>query len=881
MKNMLLFLLLCSSLFAQQKNILPYQNTELPAEARADDLISRMTLQEKISQMIYNAPAIERLGIPEYNWWNECLHGVARNGLATVFPQAIGLAAMWDKEFIFKVASAISDEARAKYNDSVKKGRRGIYQGLTFWSPNINIFRDPRWGRGMETYGEDPYLTGQTAVQFIKGLQGNDPNYFKVVATVKHFAVHSGPEPDRHSFNAEVSEYDLRETYLPAFKISIQDARVQSIMCAYNSLRGTACCGNDPLLDKILRGEWGFKGYVVSDCWAISDIYQFHKQTNDASEASALSVKAGTDLECGNSYPALNDAFRKGLIKEVEINISLKRLMEARFRLGMFDPPEMVPYSKLKIVMVDSKENKKLAIESAKKSIVLLKNEGNPLPLKKNIRRIAVIGPNANDEEVLLGNYNGTPSDPVTPLRGMIRKAGKNTEIIFERGCDIAAGLPYLEVIQENFLFTSPDKKKNGLIAEYFDNTEWKGEPYRTGVDKKIDFKWLREADDNIYKGNRSIRWSGYIAPAKSGIYQIGGYGFNGFNIYLDDSLFVKFNGEHHPNKTYKEARLESGRLYKIRIEFFAYTRYAQMQLLWSVPDDNSEERALEAVKKSDVAVLFMGLSPRLEGEELNIDVKGFKGGDRTTLDLPEIQENLLKKIHAVGKPVILVLINGSALSINWADENIPAIVEAWYGGQAAGDAIADVLFGDYNPAGRLPVTFYKSVDQLPDFKDYNMRSGNYTYVNGNASMSAQNGAKGRTYRYFEGDVLYPFGYGLSYTTFQYGNLRLSKEKICAGDSVKLSVDVKNTGKLSGEEVVQLYNLGNIFNSSGAIKTLKGFKRIYLKPGQIKTVNFIVNSNTLEEFREKESSVEKGEYRLMVGPSSENSNCKEIKLIVE
>ena len=700
MRKILFIFFLSATLFAQQKKIYPYQNSNLSVEERAKDLVSRMTLQEKVSQMNYNAPAIDCLGIQKYNWWNECLHGVARNGLATVFPQAIGLAAMWDKELMFKIATAISDEARAKYNDAVKHDRRGIYQGLTFWSPNINIFRDPRWGRGMETYGEDPYLTGQTAIQFIKGLQGNDSRYLKVIATAKHFAVHSGPEPDRHSFDANISEYDLRETYLPAFKMSVQDAHVQSLMCAYNSLRGKACCSNDPLLEKILRDEWGFKGYVVSDCWAVSDIYQFHKQALDAAEASALSVKAGTDLECGASYPSLMEAVKKGLIKENEFDVSLKRLMEARFRLGMFDPPAMVPYSKIKFDIVDSKENRKLALESARKSIVLLKNENNLLPLKKTIKIVAVIGPNANDEEVLLGNYNGTPSNPVTPLNGIINKVGKTADVIYERGCDIAKNIPSFEVIPSEFLFSSTDKKQNGLKGEYFDNMEWKGEPTKIKIDRKIDFKWLKDSDGDIYKGNKSIRWTGYLVPNKSGVYQLGGYGFNGFNIFLNDSLLVNFNGEHHPNKVYKEVRLDANTQYKIRIEFFAHTSYAQMQFLWSAPDENPEERAVEAVKKSDIVIMFMGLSPRLEGEELKINVKGFKGGDRTTLDLPESQENLIKKIFSIGKPVVLVLLNGSALSINWENENIPAIVEAWYGGQAAGDAIADALFGDYNPSG-------------------------------------------------------------------------------------------------------------------------------------------------------------------------------------
>jgi len=886
MKKIIIILSITSSLFAQSN--LKHFDTKLSIDERVNYLVSQMTLEEKISQMNYDAPAIERLGIPKYNWWNECLHGVARNGLATVFPQAIGLAAMWDKEMMYKVASAISDEARAKYNDAIKQNRRDIYQGLTFWSPNINIFRDPRWGRGMETYGEDPFLTGQMAVQFIKGLQGNNPKYLKTVATAKHFAVHSGPEPDRHSFDAQPSEYDFRETYLPAFKMSVQEGNVQSLMCAYNSIRGKACCSNDPLLDAILRDEWGFKGYVVSDCWAISDIYQFHKQTPDASTSSAVSVKAGTDLECGNSYPALLDAIKKGLIKEEELNVSLMRLFEARFKLGMFDPPEMVPYSKTPITVLDSKKNQQLAVQAARKSIVLLKNQNNFLPLKKNIKTIAVIGPNANDEEVLLGNYNGTPSNPVTPLQGIKNKIGKSTKIFFERGCDVAEKMPYLEVITSDFLFTSADRKEKGLKAEYFDNLEWKGKA-REQIDKQIDFKWLKKSSGSIYDGNRSVRWSGYIIPSKTGVYQIGGYGFNGYNIYLEDSLLVKFNGNHHPNKIYKAVNLEANKPYKIRIDFFAKTRYAQMQLLWSVPDDNAEERALAAVKKSDVVIMFMGLSPRLEGEELDISVPGFSGGDRLTLDLPATQENLIKKISVLGKPIVLVLLNGSAVSINWENENppagqavIPAIVELWYGGQAAGDAIADVLFGDYNPAGRLPVTFYKSVDHLPDFKDYNMRSGSYSKVYGNNVMTVQAKNHGRTYRYFDGEVLYPFGYGLSYTTFEYKNLRLSNNILKNDESVKLFVDVKNTGKISGEEVVQLYIKGNIFESRSALKTLKGFERISLKPNQTKTVAFDITKQTLQEYYEgKGFVVEKGEHVLMVGSSSKDLNMREITLITE
>lgn len=873
-KFFLSWLVLISVIFAQGR--LKHFNTALSIDERVDYLISQMTVKEKILQMGYDAPAIERLGIPKYNWWNECLHGVARNGLATVFPQSIGLAATWDKNLMLRIATAISDEARAKYNDAIANGERGIYQGLTFWSPNINIFRDPRWGRGMETYGEDPFLTGQMGIQFVKGLQGNNPKYLKTVATAKHFAVHSGPEPDRHSFEAEVSEYDLHETYLPAFKMAVQQATVQSLMCAYNSLRDKACCSNNPLLEDILRIEWGFKGYVVSDCWAISDIYQFHKQEKDAAGASAVSVKAGTDLECGDSYPALFEAVQKRLVKEEEIDRSLKRLFEARFKLGMFDPPEMVPYSKIKPEILDSKENQKLALEAAKKSIVLLKNQNNILPLKKDVKTIAVIGPNANDEETLLANYNGMPSNPITPLKGIRNKVGKNTKVIYEKGCDVAENMPCLEVVPSEFLYATPDKKVRGLTAEYFDNHELSGKPVLKRIDKIIDYK-LFQSFNNVEKINKSIRWNGYLIPSKSGKYSLGGYGYNGYKIFIEDSLFIEFYTWQHPVKIYKPINLEAGKAYKIRIEFYVKTHFAQMQLLWSAPDKKVEERAIDAAKKSDVVVMFMGLSPRLEGEEMNVPVKGFAGGDRLTLDLPEVQEKLIQKIASLGKPVVLVLLNGSAVSINWEKANIPSIVETWYGGQAAGSAIADVLFGDYNPAGKLPVTFYKSVEQLPDFKDYNMRSSA-----SENSDDKKNIPRGRTYRYFNGEVLYLFGYGLSYTSFEIRNPKLSDDKFCEGETLKLTVEIKNTGKIYGEEVVQLYLKGNPLTRNGAIKSLKGFERVELKPNQTKTVTFKISSETLHEYLEgKGFIVEKGEHVLMVGSSSMDPNMKEIKLTTE
>ncbi|HLP16959.1 MAG TPA: glycoside hydrolase family 3 C-terminal domain-containing protein [Bacteroidota bacterium] len=844
MKKILLFVVLLPLIASAQESA-PYKNSSLSIEQRVNDLVSRMTLEEKVSQMVYNSPAIERLGIPEYNWWNESLHGLARNGIATVFPQAIGLAATWDPTLMNRISTVISDEARAKYNRATARNKRGIYQGITLWSPNINIFRDPRWGRGMETYGEDPYLTGAMGVEFVKGLQGTDPRYLKTIATPKHLAVHSGPEPDRHTFNAIVSDYDLRETYLPHFKRCVVEGHAQSVMCAYTRFRGEACCGSELLEQKILRDEWGFKGLVVSDCWAVPDMYNFHKIVKSQEEAAAVAVKSGTDLECGNSYPTLVQGVKDTMLQESDLDVSIKRVFTARMKLGMFDAPEMVPYSRLRDF--DTKENKTIALEAARKSIVLLKNEKHLLPLRKDLRTVAVLGPNANDVEVLLGNYNGFPSQPVTPLDG-IRAKLKNATVLYERGCELADGMPSFDVVGASFLYTAADRKQKGLRGEYFSNRDLKGTPAFTRIDKNIDFAWWDGAPDSSFDPDDfGIRWSGVLVPKKTGRYVLGGYGFNGFRIYVEDTLFVKFDGEFDPNKTYTDLQLTADKAYKIKIEFYKKLRYSFMQLIWSAPDDGLEQRAIAAAKKSDVVVMCMGLSPRLEGEEMKVEVKGFKGGDRMTLDLPESQSAFIKKIQALGKPVVLVLLNGSAVSVNWENAHLPAIVEAWYPGQSAGTAIADILFGDTNPSGRLPVTFYTGVDQLPDFKDYNM--------------------KNRTYRYFRGEPLYPFGYGLSYTTFTYATPRASKSSIGAHDSTVVTVDVTNTGKADGEEVVQLYV--KAAGDDKPVKTLKGFQRVFLKQGETKPVTFTIAPETLSRWIDgKGFSVEPDRYVIMIGSSS-------------
>lgn len=820
-------------------------------EERVDELISQMTLEEKVSQMIFDAAAIERLGIPRYNWWNECLHGVARAGLATVFPQAIGLAATWDPDLLLRVATAISDEARAKHHQAIRQGIRDIYAGLTFWSPTINIFRDPRWGRGQETYGEDPYLTARMGVAFVKGLQGDDPRYLKLVATPKHFAVHSGPEPKRHQFDARVSERDLRETYLFAFEACVKEAKAGSVMGAYNRVNGEPCCASPTLLERILRQEWGFDGYVVSDCGAIHDIYAQHQVVATPEEAAALAVKAGCDLECGGIYYALLDAVKKGLISEESIDQALRRLFTARFRLGMFDPPEQVPYTCIPYEVVASPQHRELALQAARESIVLLKNEGNLLPLPRDIGAIAVIGPNADDLRVLLGNYNGTPAKAVTPLEGIRRKIASTTRLYYAPGCEIVDGIAPMEVIPSNCLYPAEgNAQERGLTAEYYNNADFSGEPVLRRVDRQVDFIWAGTTPLTGQWGDQfSVRWTGYLVPPVSGIYRIGVNGFSDYRLYLDGQRILSYRGIHLPILDTREVYLEAGRFYSLRLEYVSKGLDPQAQLLWSPPGVDYAARALEIAQKADVVIAVMGLSPALEGEEMPVDVDGFVGGDRTDIGLPESQEKLLRQLQALGKPVVLVLLSGSALAVNWAAEHIPAILEAWYPGEMGGEAIADVLFGDYNPGGRLPVTFYRSVEDLPPFEDYRM--------------------EGRTYRYFKGEPLFPFGYGLSYTTFALENLRIAPEGVEAGNEVTVSADVVNTGPRAGDEVVQLYVHHRDAPGPRPIKELKGFQRVHLQPGERKTVVFTLHTHQLGLYDDSgRYIVWPGTVDVMVGHSS-------------
>ena len=806
-----------------------YLDPNMSFDVRVDDLVSRMTLDEKVSQMLNYAPAIPRLNIPEYNWWNEALHGVAGGNVSTVFPQAIGLAATWNTDLHLRIAAAISDEARAKYHQALRTGDMSVYCGLTFWSPNINIFRDPRWGRGQETYGEDPYLAGRFGVAFVKGLQGDDPKYLKTVSTPKHFAVHSGPEPLRHKFNTPVSEYDLWDTYLPAFEACVRQANCFSIMSAYNRFNNQPCTASYRLLTEILRKKWGFTGYVVSDCDAVGDIYTGHRIVSTAEKAAAMAVKAGCDLNCGMTYSALTNAVKMGLITEKEIYKSVKNLFIARFRLGMFDPPSLVSYSQIPFSVNDSPAHDALARQAARQSMVLLKNDAKTLPLKKTLKTVAVIGPNADSVSVLLGNYNGHPSHPVTILAGIKQALEPDTKVLYVEGCPLVDSPAAIQdIIPENVFFTDANCAKSGLNAEYFDNKNLKGKPVLSRIDKYVWFEWgfnapAKEVPADCF----SVRWTGVLVAPKTGTYYMRIESDDGQRLYLNNKLVTQKWSLKAGAGDVAEIKLEKGQILPVRVEFFENKNAARIKLKWSTADESQLDAAVDAARQTDAVILVMGISPRLENEEMCIKCQGFDNGDRTSLDLPQAQQQLMEKVCAVGKPTVLVLTTGSALSVNWAQKNVPAILLAWYPGQRGGSAVADVLFGDYNPAGRLPITFYRSVDDLPAFDDYSMAN--------------------RTYRYFKGRPLYPFGYGLSYTEFTCDNLEILSSK----GIVSAKITVKNTGSLDGEDVVQLYIRPVDASRHLPLRALRDFKRIELKAGQKQTVEFNLSPQQLSWLDEK------------------------------
>jgi beta-glucosidase len=848
-----------------------YLNTKLSPQERAHDLVGRMTLDEKASQLEDWATAIPRLGIPDYQTWNEALHGVARAGYATVFPQAIGMAATWDPRMVHSMGNVVSSEARAKYNQAQREGNHRIFYGLTFWSPNINIFRDPRWGRGQETYGEDPYLTGRLGIAFIGGVQGNDLQHLRAVATSKHFAVHSGPESLRHGFNVDPSPRDLEETYLPAFRATVTEGHVQSVMCAYNSIDEWPACTNKMLLKEHLRDAWGFKGFVVSDCGAIVDVNQGHKKTPDIEHSAALALQAGTDLSCSIWTPGFNtlaNAVRHSLVSEDLLTQAAERLYAGRFQLGMFDPAgtlDRIPFSS-----VASDANRQTSRKAAEESIVLLKNNG-ALPLKAP-GKIAVIGPTADSLPSILGNYVGTPLHPVTPLDGMLNQF-KSSPILYAQGSTLAEGVG-VPVPRTAFGL------KKGLKTEFFATADWTGRPVATETETLVQADWENaKPSPDVDTHNYSVRWSGSIAAPAAGHYV--------FTLEVADSF------PYSPAESYRlildgkvlgEGNIRTGHDMSVMgsfksapgasptappVETFAQTptisvdftdtkehdfklEYAHsadragggITLKWQAPAEAQLDEAIARAKEASVVVAFVGLSPQLEGEEMPIKIPGFSGGDRTSLDLPAPQQKLLEALAATGKPLIVVLQSGSAVALNWANEHAAAVLEAWYPGVDGGAAIARTLAGLNNPAGRLPVTFYASLDGLPEFTNYAL--------------------KGRTYRYFTGKPLWGFGYGLSYSKFTYGPVKLSASTLKAGDPITATVTVTNNGTMSGDEVVEAYL--KTPQEGGPIHSLVGFDRVTIGPGASKEVSLKIDPRSLSSVDDQGNrSILAGKYTLTLG----------------
>jgi beta-glucosidase len=851
-----------------------YLNTKLSPRERAHDLVSRMTLDEKATQLEDWAVAIPRLGIPDYQTWNEALHGVARAGYATVFPQAIGMAATWDTSIVRSMGNVISTEARAKYNEAQREGNHRIFYGLTFWSPNINIFRDPRWGRGQETYGEDPFLTGRLGVAFIGGVQGSDLNHLRAVATSKHFAVHSGPEQLRHGFNVDPSPRDLEDTYLPAFRATVTEGNVQSVMCAYNSIDEWPACTNKMLLKEHLRDAWGFKGFVVSDCGAIVDVNQGHKKTPDITHSAALALQAGTDLSCSIWTPGFNklaDAVRQGLVSEDLVTQAAERLYTGRFQLGMFDPPGFNPLDKIPSAEIASAPNRQIALKAGEESIVLLKN-GGALPLKSAPGKVAVIGPTADLLPSILGNYVGTPLHPVTPLDG-IRKQFRGSPILYAQGSTLAesVGVP---VPRTAFGLNK------GLKTEFFGTPDWTGGPVAVESEPDVQTDWENAKPvPEIYTQNYSVRWSGTISAPAPGHYVFTVEAGDSFPYSPVESYRLALDGKVIGEGSLREGQDISsmGNFHAERgasptappVETFAKTptipvdftdtrehdfrfEYSHsgdrsgggVTLKWQAPAQAQLDEAVARANEANVVVAFVGLSPQLEGEEMRIKIPGFEGGDRTSIDLPVPQQKLLEALASTGKPLIVVLQTGSAVALNWANEHASAILEAWYPGVEGGTAIARTLSGQNNPAGRLPVTFYANLDGLPAFADYTL--------------------KNRTYRYFTGKPLWSFGYGLSYSSFTYGAVKLSSSEIKAGEPFTATVTVSNTGTVGGDEVVEAYV--KTPQEGGPIHSLVGFERVTIDPGASKEVTLTIDPRSISSVDDKGNrSILSGKYTLTLG----------------
>ena len=840
---------------AQETSALPYMNPSLPAEARAADLVKRMTLEEKASQLVNQARAIPRLNVPAYDWWSESLHGVAVNG-TTEFPEPIGLAATFDTAGIHEMATAIGIEGRIKHVQAERAGHSNIFEGLDFWAPNVNIFRDPRWGRGQETYGEDPFLTGRMAVAFVTGMQGDDPKYYQVISTPKHFAVHSGPEPTRHFADADVSKHDEIDTYLPAFRAAVTEGHAGSVMCSYNAINGQPGCANEFLLQDQLRGKWEFQGYVVSDCGAVIDIFAGHHYRPTQAQASAISLQRGMDNECADffakvkdnhDYKAYIDAVQQGYLSESAVDTALIRLFTARMKLGMFDPPEMVPYSKIDEKELDSAEHRALARKLANESMVLLKNDG-VLPLKTSVTKIAVVGPLADQTKVLMGNYSGTPTHSVSVLDGL-KAEFPEAKIRF------VAGTQFLRNDGDpvpNSLLTTPDGKP-GLKADYgamagIDlSPGTKPTPLTSRVEPNLNLTENTLPSEAQGKPSLSVEWSGFLTPKETGDYLLGIW-VDGFGSATADGKQIAqvFSLGGGAQAKLGRVHLEQGQKVAITVSYANFGGdKPQAQLLWARYNPAPSPEALAAVKGADVVVAVVGITSELEGEEMPVAEEGFLGGDRTSLDLPKPEEALLEAVAGTGKPLVVVLMNGSALGVNWAQAHANAIVESWYSGEEGGAAVAETLSGKNNPGGRLPVTFYKDVSQLPNFENYSM--------------------EGRTYRYFKGAPLYPFGFGLSYSKFSYSGLTLPTEEIAAGAPVNAEVTMTNTGSRAGDEVVELYL--TFPNVEGApIRALRGFKRVHLEAGASQKVQFELKNRDLSMVTEAgDPIIAEGPYTITIG----------------
>ncbi|WP_347052207.1 glycoside hydrolase family 3 C-terminal domain-containing protein [Flavobacterium olei] len=851
-KNIALQIIMLMSICVSAQNKTPkftFRNTNLTFEERVDDLVGQLTLEEKVAQMLNAAPAIPRLEIPAYDWWNETLHGVARTPFkTTVYPQAIAMAATFDKNSLFKMADYSALEGRAIYNKAVELNRTNErYLGLTYWTPNINIFRDPRWGRGQETYGEDPYLTGVLGDFFVRGLQGDDPKYLKAAACAKHYAVHSGPESLRHTFNVDVTPYELWDTYLPAFRKLITESKVAGVMCAYNAFRTQPCCASDILMTDILRNQWKFDGYVTSDCWAIDDFFKSHKTHPDAESASADAVLHGTDIDCGtDAYKALVKAVKDGKISEKQIDVSVKRLFMIRFRLGMFDPVSMVKYAQTPASVLESKQHQDHALKMARQSIVLLRNEQNILPLKKNLKKVVVLGPNADNKISILGNYNGTPSKLTTVLQGIKEKLGANTDVVYEKAINFTNDtLLVYQNLKKQFSYEG----KQGFKAEYFNNTNLSGKPETIRTESEINNFWQEGAlvVNNIKANHFSARYTTNFTANSDGSITFEISADDGYRFLIDGKEVVNaWSKNRWGEKTFKLIT-KKNQVYKLVLEYWQGEGKANVALNTGNFEKTDFKKLIERHKNADAFVFVGGISPQLEGEEMPVNFPGFSGGDRTSILLPQVQTDLLKSLKSSGKPVVFVMMTGSAIAIPWEAENIPGILNAWYGGQSAGTAVADVLFGDYNPAGRLPVTFYKSDADLPSFADYSMNN--------------------KTYRYFSGTPLYGFGYGLSYTTFKYDELKVSSpiKKVA---ETEVSVRITNTGKIEGEEVAQLYVINTDLNIKAPLKSLKGFERISLKAGESKTVIFKLSPEDLSYVTsDGDLKVYGGKLKIAIGGS--------------